>query len=196
MTRDPRIDAYIAEAGDFARPILEHLRELVHKTVPGAGEAIKWGMPHFTHKGKNVAGMAAFKEHCAFTIHGEGRHGGADGMGSCGKLASMADLPPVEVLTTRVSKACERIEADGSAVKRAAKPKAQAEVAVPQDFAAALLENPQANSTFEAFPPSQRREYVTWISEAKQEATRAKRLATSIEWLAEGKRRNWKYETR
>lgn len=196
MARDPRIDAYIAEAGDFARPILEHLRELVHKTVPGAGEAIKWGMPHFTHHGKNVAGMAAFKEHCAFTIHGEGRHGGDDGMGSCGKLASLADLPPDAVLAARVSKARERIEASGSAVKRAPKPKASAELAVPQDFAAALRENPRANATFEGFPPSQRREYVAWITEAKQDATRAKRLATSIEWLAEGKRRNWKYETR
>ena len=196
MTRDPRIDAYIAAAGDFARPILEHLRELVHKTVPGAGEAIKWGMPHFTHNGKNVAGMAAFKEHCAFTIHGEGRHGGDDGMGSCGKLASLADLPADTVLAARVSKARERIEASGSAVKRSPKPKTTAELAVPQDFAAALRENPLANATFEAFPPSQRREYVAWISEARQDATRAKRLATSIEWLAEGKRRNWKYETR
>lgn len=142
MTRDPRIDAYIAESGDFARPILEHLRELVHKTVPGAGEAIKWGMPHFTHNGKNVAGMAAFKGHCAFTIHGEGRHGGDDGMGSCGKLASLADLPPDAVLAARVSKARERIEADGSAVKRAPKPKTQAELVIPQDFAAALRENP------------------------------------------------------
>lgn len=172
------------------------MRELVHKTVPSAGEAIKWGMPHFTHNGKNVAGMAAFKQHCAFTIDGEGRHGRDDGMGSCGKLASLADLPPDAVLAARVSKARERIEADGSAVKRPAKPKATAELAVPRDFAAALRENPQASAAFEAFPPSQRREYIAWISEAKQEATRAKRLATAIEWLAEGKRRNWKYETR
>ena len=196
MTRDPRIDAYIANAGDFARPILSHLRELVHKTIPGAGEAIKWGMPHFTHLGKNVAGMAAFKEHCAFTIHGEGRHGGDDGMGSCGKLASLADLPPEEVLAARVSKACERIEAEGSAVKRPPRPKARPEQAVPQDFAAALRGNPAAQATFDGFPPSQRREYVAWIREARQDATRAKRLATAIEWLAEGKRRNWKYEAR
>jgi uncharacterized protein YdeI (YjbR/CyaY-like superfamily) len=194
MSRDPRVDAYIDKAGDFARPILEHLRELVHQAVPGAGEAIKWGMPHFTHKGKNVAGMAAFKTHCAFTIHGEGRHGGEDGMGSCGKLAALSDLPPDEVLTTRVSKARERIDAEGSAAKRPASAKPQAEAAMPQDFTAALRDNPAAKATFEAFPPSQRREYVDWVSEAKQDATRARRLATSIEWLAEGKRRNWKYE--
>jgi uncharacterized protein YdeI (YjbR/CyaY-like superfamily) len=196
MTRDPRIDAYIDKAGDFARPILQHLRELVHQTVPGAGEAIKWGMPHFTHKGKNVAGMAAFKEHCAFTIHGEGRHGGEDGMGSCGKLAALSDLPPDDVLATRVGRARERIDAEGSAVKRSRFPKPKADAVVPQDFEAALRENPKAKTTFDAFPPSQQREYVEWIAEAKQDATRAKRLATSVEWLAEGKRRNWKYETR
>jgi uncharacterized protein YdeI (YjbR/CyaY-like superfamily) len=194
--KDPRIDAYIDKAGDFARPILEHLRELVHQAVPDAGEAIKWGMPHFTHNGKNVAGMAAFKEHCAFTIHGEGRHGGDDGMGSCGRLGSLSDLPPDEVLAARVSKARERIETAGSAVKRAPKPKAKPDQAVPQDFEAALRDNAPARATFEGFPPSQRREYVDWISEAKQDSTRAKRLATAIEWLAEGKRRNWKYETR
>ena len=194
MSRDPRIDAYIDKSGEFARPILAHLRELVHKTVPSAGEAIKWGMPHFIHNGKNVAGMAAFKQHCAFTIHGEGRHGGDDGMGSCGKLTALADLPPDDVLAARVSKARERIDSEGTAVKRSAAPKPKAEAAMPQDFAAALRDNPAAKATFEAFPPSQRREYVDWVSEAKQDATRARRLATSIEWLAEGKRRNWKYE--
>ncbi|MBO0749691.1 MAG: YdeI/OmpD-associated family protein [Porphyrobacter sp.] len=194
--KDPRIDTYIEQSAEFARPILEHLRGLVHKTIPGAGETIKWGMPHFTYKGKNVAGMAAFKEHCAFTIHGEGRYGGGDGMGSCGKLTALADLPPDEALATRVSKARERIDTAGSAVKRAPKSKAKAELPVPQDFAAALRENPKAQATFEGFPPSQRREYVEWISDAKQDATRAKRLATAVEWLSEGKRRNWKYESR
>ena len=99
-------------------------------------------------------------------------------------------------LAARLAEARERIDTAGSAVKRAAKPKAKAELAVPQDFAAALRDNAKAKVTFEAFPSSQRREYVDWVTEAKQDATRAKRLATSIEWLAEGKRRNWKYETR
>ncbi len=195
VARDTRIDAYIGKSAGFARPILEHLRELVHQTIPGVGEAIKWGMPHFTHKGKNVAGMAAFKEHCAFTIHGEGRHGD-DGMGSCGKLTALADLPPDEVLVAHVSKAVERIDAEGSAVKRRARAKPRDEMAVPQDFAAALRDNCKAQATFDGFPPSQRREYLEWITVAKQGATRARRLATAVEWLAEGKRRNWKYETR
>ena len=162
MSRDPRIDAYIDKAGDFAKPILRHIRELVHQTIPGAGEAVKWGMPHFTHNGKNIAGMAAFKAHCAVMVHGDGRQEPRDGMGSYGKLNSLRDLPDDSELAAKLIEARERIDTEGSAVKR--------------------------------FPPSQQREYVGWVSEAKQDATRAKRLATSIEWLAEGKRRNWKYE--
>lgn len=192
--RDPRIDAYIDKAGEFAQPVLRHFRELVHKTIDGAGEAVKWGMPHFTHKGKNIAGMAAFKAHCAVMIHGAGRQSEADGMGSYGKIASLDELPDDAELAAKLVEARERIETAGSAVKRPAQRQPKAELAVPQDFAAALRDNPKARATFEGFPPSQRREYVAWVTEAKQDETRAKRLATSIEWLAEGKRRNWKYE--
>jgi uncharacterized protein YdeI (YjbR/CyaY-like superfamily) len=195
MTRDPRIDAYIARSANFARPILEHVRELVHKTLPGAGEAVKWGMPHFTHKGKNIAGMAAFKAHCAVMVHGEGRQGAEEsgGMGSYGKIASLEDLPDDAALAASLIEARERIDAAGTAQKpRKAAPKP--ELPVPQDFAAALRDNPAAQATFDGFPPSARRDYIEWITDAKQDATRAKRLATAIEWLAEGKRRHWKYE--
>ena len=194
MARDPRIDAYIEKSADFARPILTHFRELVHSTIDDVEEAVKWGMPHFTHNGKNVAGMAAFKAHCAVIVHGSGRQGEEDGMGSYGKVTSLADLPDDAELAAKLVEARERIDSAGSAVKRAPKPKPKAELPVPQDFAAALRDNPQAQATFDGFSPSQRREYVEWISEAKQDATRARRLATSIEWLAQGKRRNWKYE--
>jgi len=195
MTRDPRIDAYIARSAEFARPILEHVRELVHKTLPGAGEAVKWGMPHFTHKGKNIAGMAAFKAHCAVMVHGEGRQGAEErgGMGSYGKIASPEDLPDDAELAAKLIEARERIDAAGTAQKpMKAGPKP--ELPVPQDFAAALRDDPSAKATFDGFPPSARRDYIEWITEAKQDPTRAKRLATAIEWLAEGKRRNWKYE--
>lgn len=192
MTRDPRIDAYIAKSADFARPILEHVRELVHKTVPGAGEAIKWGMPHFTHNDKSIAGMAAFKAHCAVMVHGDGRQ--SEGMGSYGKITSLDELPDDAVMSAKFIEACERIDTKGTAAKRSPRLAPKPELVVPQDFAAALRDNPKAQATFEGFSSSQRREYVDWVSDAKQDATRAKRLATSIEWLAEGKRRNWKYE--
>jgi uncharacterized protein YdeI (YjbR/CyaY-like superfamily) len=196
MSCDARIDAYIVKAGDFARPILTHFRELVHKTIPNAGEAFKWGMPHFTHNGKNIAGMAAFNAHCAVIVHGSGRQSEEEGMGSYGKIASLEELPDAAELATKLIEARERIDTDGSAVKRPARWESKAELPLPQDFEAALRENPAALSTFDGFSPSQRREYIQWVSEAKQDATRAKRLATSVEWLAEGKRRNWKYESR
>ena len=192
MARDPRIDAYIAKSANFARPILEHVRERVHKTVPDAGEAIKWGMSHFTHNDKSIAGMAAFKAHCAVMVHGDGRQ--SEGMGSYGKITSLDEFPDDAVMSAKFIEACERIDTKGTAAKRSPRLAPKPELAVPQDFAAALRDNPKAQATFEGFPPSQRREYVEWVSDAKQDATRAKRLATSIEWLAEGKRRNWKCE--
>ena len=201
MSRDPRIDGYIEKARPFARPILEHLRRLVHAAVPDTGEAIKWGMPHFTYKGKNVAGMAAFKAHCAFMIHGEGRQGegvanDSAGMGSFGRIASLDDLPADKDLQAKLKTAMERIDAGGRAANRAASPASKAEIPVPQDFAAALRDTPAANATFDRLTPSQRREYLEWITGAKRDETRAKRVATALEWLAEGKRRNWKYEKR
>ena len=200
MTRDPRIDEKIAKAADFARPILEHLRALVHRAVPEAGEAIKWGMPHFTYKGKNIAGMNAFKAHCAFMIHGEGRQGaekgGDEGMGSFGKIASLNDLPSEAVLAEKLRAAKARIDAEGTAMKRpaAAKPKAPRTIEIPADVGAALAANPAAAQYWDGLAPSHRYEYLEWITEAKREETRVKRIGQALEWLAEGKRRNWKYE--
>lgn len=194
MTPDPRIDGYIEKAAPFAQPILRHLRELIHQAVPGLTETMKWSMPHFTHKGKNLAGLAAFKAHCAMMIHGDGRQG--DAMGQYGKITQLSDLAGDNVLTAKLQDARLRIEEKGTAVKKkpvAAKtPRTEAEVH--PDFAAALASNPAAKSALESFAPSHRREYVEWISEAKRDETRAKRIAQTIEWLSEGKKRNWKYD--
>jgi len=190
MGRDPRIDEYIAKAADFARPILEHLREVAHRALPGAEEAIKWGMPHFLVNGKNVAGMAAFKAHCTFVIHGDGRQG--DAMGQFGRIGSITDVPDETELTTKLQAARERIESSGTAVRIVRKPKA--EIPMQEDFSAALDALPAAKANYEAFTPAQRRDYLEWITEAKTEGTRAKRIAQAVEWLAEGKKRNWKYE--
>ena len=197
MARDPRIDAYIAKSAPFARPILVHLRALVHSAVPDAGEAIKWGMPHFLFRGKIVAAMAAFKAHSAFMIHGdEESWAETEGMGSFGKITGLADLPSDAVLKAKLADALNRIETSGSAApgrgSRAPKP----EIQVPDDFAAALASVPRAKATMDGLAPSYRRDYLEWITGAKQTATRARRIAQAVEWLAEGKRRNWKYETR
>ena len=141
MASDPRIDAYIAKSADFARPILEHVRELVHKTIPGAGEAIKWGMPHFTHNDKSIAGMAAFKAHCAVMVHGDGRQDQRDGMGSYGKITALKDLPADADLAAKFIEARDRIDTEGTAVRRSPRAAPKPELPVPQDFEAALREN-------------------------------------------------------
>lgn len=197
---DERIDAYIAQSPDFARPILIHLRALVHAAVPGLEETIKWSMPHFTLDGKNLAGMAAFKAHCAFIIHGAGRQSAqaeaepdsGGGMGDYGKIARLEDLPDANVLKARLVEAAQGLSGGAKRVRAPRAPKA--EIAAPEAFLAALAGNPAARAVFEAFAPSHRRDYLEWIVEAKSEATSARRIAQAIEWLAEGKRRNWKYE--
>lgn len=192
MTTDPRIDAYIDKAADFAKPILRHIRATVHKALPGAVETMKWSMPHWTHAGKNVAGMAAFKAHCAMMIHGEGRQ--TEGMGGYGKVTAITDLPDEATLVRKLQEAAGRIETRGSAVKQAAPRAPKAEIPIPDDLAAALAASPAAKATIDGFAPSHRRDYLEWITEAKREETRAKRVAQAVEWLAEGKKRNWKYE--
>ena len=197
MVREPRIDAYIASAAPFARPILTRVRELVHEACPAVEESIKWGMPSFSHAGGILCGMAAFKRHASFgfwkhaLVVGEGEP--RDGMGSYGKMTSLADLPPDRTLLAHIRKAVKLNEDGGKAPttrKSAPKPPPQA----PDDLTAALAGNQAAKSVFDAFPPGCKREYIEWIVEAKRPETRAKRLAQAIEWMAEGKRRNWKYE--
>jgi uncharacterized protein YdeI (YjbR/CyaY-like superfamily) len=193
VSRDPRIDAYIAKAQPFARPILEHVRERVHAAIPNVEEAIKWSHPTYLLDGKIVLGTAAFKEHA--TVHfWRGQELGLDAkpgaMGQLGRLASINDLPAD--LDAMIARAAELADSAPAPRKPKHEPKPAPELH-PQ-FAAALEQAPQAKAALDAFAPSHRREYLEWISEAKQDATRQKRIATALEWLAEGKKRNWKYE--
>jgi len=199
VTRDPRVDAYIAKAAPFSRPILKHLRALVHATCPDAVETIKWGMPAF-HLDGPLCGMAAFKGHCTFAfwkyslIPGLATLTEEEAMGQFGRITSLKDLPARRTLVGYLKHAA-KLNADGVKVARVRKP-AQPAPKAPADLVAALAKNKKARATFEAFPPGQRREYVEWLAEAKREETRAARLATAVAWMAEGKRRNWKYEKR
>ncbi|MEA3033004.1 MAG: hypothetical protein QOH86_1020 [Sphingomonadales bacterium] len=196
MNTDPRIDAYIARQADFARPILEHLRRIVREAAPEVAETIKWSMPHFTYKGRLFAGMAAFKAHASFGLWQASALLGETGaereaMGQFGRLTSIADLPPEAELRALIGRAASLAEAGPKPrPKKPPKP----ELPTPDDLRAALDAEPKAAATFDSFPPSCRREYVEWVTEAKRPETRAKRLAQTVEWLAEGKRRNWKYE--
>jgi uncharacterized protein YdeI (YjbR/CyaY-like superfamily) len=195
--KDPRIDAYIAKSAEFAQPILKHLRKVVHAGCPNVKETMKWSMPHFDYKGV-MCGMAAFKEHCAFGFwKGELIFGGEkkieqDAMGHFGRITSLANLPNEKTLTSYVRKAAELNEKGVQAPWRG-RQKRKPPLTIPDYFGAALKKNAKARKTFENFSTSQRREYVEWVTEAKREETRKQRLVTSMEWLAEGKVRNWKY---
>jgi len=197
-TKDARVDAYIAKSAVFARPILKHLRKIVHTGCPDVEETIKWQFPHFDHKGV-MCGMAAFKEHCAFGFWKEALVLNRDqavektAMGSFGCVTSLADLPSEKTLIGYVKKAAALNEAGIKAPGRT-QPKKKEPLAVPNYFNAALKKNAKARKTFENFAPSKRREYLEWVTEAKREETRNERLATSIKWLAEGKSRHWKYQ--
>jgi len=190
--KDPRTDAYIAKSADFAKPILKHLRQLVHKGCPEVEETIKWSMPHFDYKGP-LAGMAAFKAHCAFGFWKGSLivPGSKEAMGQFGCITKLSDLPPDKVLIGYVQKAA-RLNEEGVKVPRPRKHEKK-DISMPADLAAALKKNAKARATFASFRPSHKREYLEWITEAKAEATRKKRLATAIEWMAEGKPRHWKY---
>jgi uncharacterized protein YdeI (YjbR/CyaY-like superfamily) len=197
-TTDPRVDAYIAKSNDFAKPILTRVREMVHAACPQVEEKIKWGMPFFDYNGQMMCGMAAFKEHSSLVfwkaslIDGVPANGDK-AMGSFGRLTSVKDLPSKTKFTAYI-KAAMKLNDEGVTVKR---PKAgsKPEANVPLELAAALKKNKKASAAFSKFPPGQRREYCEWIAEAKREETKGKRVAQAIEWIAEGKTRNWKYES-
>lgn len=195
---DPRVDAYIAKSAAFAQPILARLREVVHAALPAVEEDIKWGAPHFMHHGM-LGGMAAFKQHCSFGFwKGElvtGEPADRAAWGSLGRLASVKDLPSKAKLTKWVRRAAALNES-GEKVARPRKHPPKPKLALPPDLVEALAKNARAREAFDGFSPSHQREYVEWLVEAKTGATRAKRLQATLDLLAEGKTRHWKYQRR
>jgi uncharacterized protein YdeI (YjbR/CyaY-like superfamily) len=196
-TRDPRIDAYIAQAAEFAQPILTYLRGVVHQHCPEVEESIKWGSPHFLYHGM-LCSMAAFKQHCSFGFWkgtlfvADARNDEA--MGQFGRITSLQDAPGKKLLAGYIRQAMQFNESGVKPARRTkdAAPKPPAEV--PDDLAAALKKNRKAAAVFDGFSITNRREYIEWITEAKRAETREKRLAQTLEWLAEGKPRHWKYQ--
>jgi uncharacterized protein YdeI (YjbR/CyaY-like superfamily) len=198
--KDPRIDAYIAKAAPFAKPILKHLRALVHKGCPEIEETMKWSFPNFDYKGI-MCSMAAFKEHCSFgfwkaelLLKPEERRSSTDGdgMGQFGRITSLEDLPKDEVLLGYIKEA-RRLNDEGIKRPTAPKAKVKKELVVPSYFISALQKKKMALTTFENFSYSHKKEYVQWLTEAKTDETRNRRLEAAVAWLAEGKPRNWKY---
>lgn len=194
-TTDPRIDAYLAGVPAFALPILQRLREDVHAACPGVVETIKWSRPHFMLDGRLLCGMSAFKAHCAFGFwEREGAEPGQSGaMGDFGRITALADLPSRAELRKKIKAAAALLQ---SGAVRARKPgrEPRPRLEMPADFAAALAQVKAAQQHYDAFPPGKQRDYLEWVLEARREETRARRVAQAVEWLAEGKSRNWKYE--
>ena len=194
-TKNPGVDAYIAKAAPFAKPILRHLRKLVHSGCPGVEETLKWSTPHFVYEGM-LCGMAAFKSHCAFGFWNGALAfpGRTDAMGHFGRITSLADLPVDRVMIGYIREAA-RLNESGTKLPLRAR-RVRKALAIPADLVATLKKSPKARDTFESFSPSHKREYVEWITEAKAEATRKRRLDQAIAWMGKGKPRNWKYMKR
>ena len=201
-TKDPRVDAYIARSADFAKPILTHLRKLIHDNCPSIEETMKWSFPHFTYKGpadrspRILCSMASFKQHCAFgfwyTDNMTANQQAAPAMGQYGRITSLADLPKDRALIQQIKEAI-KVHDSGVKPRSAARPPEKKELEIPDYLTAALKKNKKALATFEQFTYSNKKDYVEWITEAKTDETRKKRLDTAIEWMSEGKVRNWKY---
>ena len=196
------IDAYIAKSADFSKPILNHLRELIHSTCPDVEEKTKWSMPFFDYKGEMMCHFAAFKGHCAFgfwkgsimkdpvlreTAQSE------TAMGHLGRITSLKDLPSDKKIAGWIKEAMI-LNDNGIKLPSRIKPAATKEITTPDYFTKAITKNKKAKQMFDAFSPGKKKEYIVWLTEAKTEDTRNKRMATAIEWIAEGKGRNWKYE--
>jgi uncharacterized protein YdeI (YjbR/CyaY-like superfamily) len=206
---NPTVDTYLAKTQPFAQPIMTHLRELVHKACPEVEETIKWSRPFFEYRGAILGNMSAFKEHCSFGFWGEEiaavlREANViqdGGMGSLGRITSIKDLPPNKQMLDLLKQATAFIDngqytSPISARNKVVKaPKPPIEEEMPPEFTKALKANKKASTVFAAFSPSCKREYTEWIADAKRPETRDKRIAQAIEWIAEGKQRNWKYQS-
>jgi len=198
---DPRVDAYIEKSAAFAKPILEKMRKLIFQAAPDVTETIKWSFPNYEVHGSMLCSMAAFKEHCSFGFWKASLLKDPEGilalaernsMGHLDKLTTVKDLPSDKILIAYLKEAALLNKNKVKVVKPKTAPKK--DLPIPDELAAAFKKNRKAQKAFEGFSPSQKREYIEWIIEAKTEETKMKRVATTVEWSAEGKTRNWKYK--
>lgn len=194
------VDNYIAKAPEFARPICEALRKLIHKAAPELRETIKWSSPCFEGRGL-ICGLGAFQKHVRLFFFKGAQVPDPDGVfadgednasGRSAKFFSLEEIPVKKL--ERLIRAAAQLDAEGKVKPppRARRP----ELPMPKEFAATLKRSPKARTYFETLSPSCRREYVEWISAAKRDETRERRLAEAIEMLSEGRRRNEPYRAK
>jgi uncharacterized protein YdeI (YjbR/CyaY-like superfamily) len=199
---NPQFDNYIERSAEFAQPILNHLRELVHEACPLVDENMKWSFPNFEYKGSILCHMASFKQHCTFGFWLGGVMDDPDNilikvgetaMGQFGRIKGLEDLPRDEIIIRYIHEAM-RLSDEGVKPPKSEITKTKVDLTIPKELEEALNTNDKARATFDHFSPSKRKEYMEWINDAKTEETKEKRLATTIEWLEEGKSKNWKYD--
>ncbi len=195
--RISEVDAYIKKSPEFARPILVKLRALFHRADSRIQETMKWGVPHFEYKGI-VGSFAAFKQHVGFgfwkskLLKDPANLFGGDPKASMSssKLTSIKHLPADKVILSYIQRAVELNEEEVIVPKEVNR---RPKLTAPDFFVAALKKNKKAQTNFQAFSETNRRDYIEWLIDAKQKETQKRRLATALNWLAEGKPRNWKY---
>jgi|GWRWMinimDraft_5_1066013.scaffolds.fasta_scaffold01712_5 uncharacterized protein YdeI (YjbR/CyaY-like superfamily) len=199
--KEKAIDIYIAKSADFAKPILVHVRSLVHKACPDVEEKIKWGMPFFDYKGEMLCHMASFKKHAVMGFWKASlmkdpilveNAKSETAMGHLGRITSLKEMPSDKKIISWIKEAMELTD-KGIKLPAKTKPTAKTQLEVPEYFIKALAKNKKAKQVFDNFAPSHKKEYLMWITGAKTEETRNKRMATALEWIADGKGRNWKY---
>jgi uncharacterized protein YdeI (YjbR/CyaY-like superfamily) len=175
---EKRTELYIGKAADFAQPILWHITGLVHKACPDVEETFKWSFPCFMYKGNILCSMAAFKQHAVFGFWLESkmkdphkilnRGKERDSMGHLGQLKTLKNLPPDKIMIAYIKEAMALIDKGEKLTKGPAKPKTP--LKIPTYFKTALSKNKRALNTFENFSYSQKKEYVSWVTEAKRKS--------------------------
>lgn len=197
------IDKYITNAADFAKPILAHWRRLIHERCPEVIEVLKWGIPHFEYKNENIFVIASYKNHCSFSFLKESLMTDPRLKANkelkpiqkfLGKVTKQENLPPDEEFIAMLDEAVQLNE-KGIKIQREKPANEKPKVFETPDYLlAALIAKPKAKEVFDSKSNSFRKEYIIWITDAKTDETRQKRISEALEWIAEGKGRFWKHQ--
>jgi uncharacterized protein YdeI (YjbR/CyaY-like superfamily) len=197
----PAIDEYINKSEEFARPILLHLRKIIHLACPDVEETIKWSFPNFEYKGQILCSMASFKKHCSFGFwlgaemedpENILNKVGNTNMGNFGKIINHNSLPDDNIIIKYIHEAMKLSESGTK--KKTSKIKDKKSLEIPVYIIEFIEKYPKAKVVFNNFSNSCKKEYVQWIEEAKQVSTKLKRLEKAVSMMEEGKEFNWQYK--
>lgn len=189
------ITAYIEKATPEFKEVMIALRSVLNNPNFDIKEDWKWGAPNFNNEGmicwlahfRNHVGMNFFKGTLIKDKYNLFTHYREEKGNRQLKFSDINQIIP-EQIEYYIEEAIKLNQENIKVVKK------EIDTSLPLDLETELNNNPKAKMFFESLAPSYKRDYIEWIEEAKREATRTKRLATTMEWLSEGKKKNWKYE--